>query len=174
MSGLAARLQALARRAGRAEEAVLGALLAAMVILAALQIVLRNGFGTGIRWADPFLGSAMLWLTMLGALAATGRRKHIAIDLVSHLLPAPARRWTAALTGAFSAAVCAGLCAASIRFVKLQAEMGGEALPGVPEWAVHLILPAGFALMALRFAAGVVADARRGRREPDRPEGGAP
>ena len=52
-----------------AEQVLLGLLVGAMVVLAALQILLRNAWGRGIAWADPFLGSAMLWITLLGALA---------------------------------------------------------------------------------------------------------
>jgi TRAP-type C4-dicarboxylate transport system permease small subunit len=123
------------------------------VLLAALQILLRNVWGRGIAWADPFLGSAMLWITLLGALAATGRRKHIAMDLLPNFVPARARRVFLILTDFAGAVVCAGLCAAAVRYAGLQKEMGGLAFGRVPQWVVLLILPVGFGLMSLRFAA---------------------
>jgi C4-dicarboxylate transporter DctQ subunit len=157
------RLHAVAAAARRVEEVVLGALLAAMVLLAALQIVLRNAFKTGLSWAEPFLGFAMLWLTLLGALAATGRHKHITVDLVSHWAPPLARRVLRALTDAFAGAVCVGLCAASVRFVQLQRELGSaSASLGIAEWKLYVVLPAGFALMALRFGVQAVAGALGG------------
>ena len=149
------------------EQAVLGALLAAMVILAALQILLRNCFATGLAWVDPFLGAAMLWLTMLGALAATGQRKHITVDLLSHLLPAQPRRIATALTDLFAATVCACLGIASARYVLIQRDMGGTAFLGIPGWIPQLIMPVGFALMVARFLAGAIAGSlgmRRGQR----------
>lgn len=155
-------LHAAARRARRVEEAVLGSLVAAMVFLAALQIVLRNGFRTGLSWAEPFLGYAMLWLTMLGALAATGRHKHITVDLVSHLAPPRARRILRVLTDVLAGFVCVGLCAASVRFVQFQREAANTAFLGIPEWRLYLVLPAGFALMALRFAVQAVGGATGG------------
>ncbi|MFO1531361.1 MAG: TRAP transporter small permease [Kiritimatiellia bacterium] len=124
-----------------------------MVVLAALQILLRNAWGRGITWADPFLGSAMLWITLLGALAATGRRKHISIDLVSNFTPAGARRVFRIITDLAAAAVCGWLAAAAVRYVGFQRDMGDEAFAGIRQWVVLLILPAGFGLMSLRFFA---------------------
>jgi C4-dicarboxylate transporter DctQ subunit len=136
-----------------AEQVLLGLLVGAMVVLAALQILLRNAWGRGITWADPFLGSAMLWITLLGALAATGRRKHIAIDLVSNFVPAGARRVFQIITDLAAAVVCGFLAAAAVRYVGFQREMGDEAFAGIRQWVVLLILPAGFGLMSLRFFA---------------------
>ena len=61
------------------------------VVLAALQIVLRYGFDSGIAWADPLLRVLVLWLGLLGALAATRDRRHITIDVLSRMLPARAK-----------------------------------------------------------------------------------
>lgn len=136
-----------------AEQVLLALLVGAMVVLAALQILLRNVWGRGISWTDPFLGSAMLWITLLGALAATGRRKHIAIDLVSNFVPAGARRVFQIITDLAAAVVCGFLAAAAVRYVGFQREMGDEAFAGIRQWVVLIILPAGFGLMSLRFFA---------------------
>jgi TRAP-type C4-dicarboxylate transport system permease small subunit len=145
------RLSRAAARWNRAEDAVLGGLVGAMVILAALQIVLRNVFKIGISWVEPFLGAALLWLTMLGALAATGARKHITIDLASHFLSGRPRQAAAAATHAFAAFVCGWLVHAGVRFVALQKEMAIERTAGVPQWMIYAVVPVCFALLAARF-----------------------
>lgn len=147
------RIERWLARVELAEQTLLGLLVGSMVVLAGLQIVLRNFWGRGIAWADPFLGSAMLWITLLGALAATGRRKHIAIDLVSNFVPAGARRVFQIITDLAAAAVCGWLAAAAARYVGFQRDMGDEAFAGIRQWVVLLILPAGFGLMSLRFFA---------------------
>lgn len=134
-----------------AERVLLGGLAAGMVILAALQIVLRTFFRTGLSWIEPLLGIGLLWLTMLGALAATGLRKHISMDLVSHLLPPRPRAAAAALVQLFAAFLCARLALAAHAFIGLQRETETSTLLGAPVWVYTWVVPVAFALLALRF-----------------------
>lgn len=135
----------------RAERGLLAVLIAAMVGLAALQILLRNLWQTGLNWAEPLLGMALLWMTMMGALAATGLGRHLAIDLAAALLP---RRWSAGLaraTSLFAAVVCGLLAWAAGRYVGFQREMDITMLLGAPVWKYFMVIPVVFWLMALRF-----------------------
>jgi TRAP-type C4-dicarboxylate transport system permease small subunit len=144
--------QAIARGVDRVERAVLGILVTGMVALAALQILLRNVWHTGLNWAEPLLGMALLWLTMLGALAAAGLGRHLSIDLAVALFP---RRWTAGLsraTSIFAAVVCGLLAWAAGRYVGFQREMDMSMLLGLPVWKHYLVIPIVFWLMTLRFA----------------------
>ena len=52
------------------EAALLAVLLFGLVGLSGLQIVLRNGFDDSLVWIDPLLRLAVLWLGLLGAVAA--------------------------------------------------------------------------------------------------------
>ncbi|MYF68482.1 MAG: TRAP transporter small permease subunit, partial [Proteobacteria bacterium] len=74
------------------ENAVLFFLLGGLIVLSASQIALRNIFSTGLPWADPAVRMMVLWLALAGGIAAGGARKQIAIDVVTRLLPARARR----------------------------------------------------------------------------------
>ena len=49
----------------RIERALLAVLVTGMVGLSALQILLRNIWHTGLNWAEPLLGMALLFLTLL-------------------------------------------------------------------------------------------------------------
>ncbi len=138
------------------ERGLLTVLVAAMVALAALQVILRNVFERGWPWAEPLLGMGLLWITMLGALAATGSGRHIALDVASHSLPGGVRAVLARVLALFSAALCVLLTVASWRYVDFQRELLRGHLLGVAQWRWYLVLPAGFGLMALRYLGRVV------------------
>lgn len=144
-----------------AEMIVLTLLATAMVGLALLQIILRNIFKTGWPWVEPVLGMGLLWLTMLGALAACGGgRKHISVDALSHLLPGRARDVVERVSALFAGGVCIALAIAAWRFVDMQREWSRDTLLGFPQWRFLMVLPAAFALMALRYFSRTIFPAR--------------
>lgn len=142
----------VSRWVDRIERAVLAVLVTGMVGLAALQILLRNAWHTGLNWAEPLLGMALLWLTMLGALAAAGLGRHLAIDLAAALMPRRGSVWLARATSLFAAIVCGLLAWAAGRYVGFQREMDITLLLGAPVWKYYMVIPAAFWLMAFRFA----------------------
>jgi TRAP-type C4-dicarboxylate transport system permease small subunit len=143
----------LLARAGRVlETSLLSIVLGGMVLLAATQIVLRNVWGTGLDWADEALRLMVLWVTMLGAIAASGEQRHVSIDALSRYLPAWAGRLVGHGINALAAAVCAVLAWSSWEFVAETWAAGERVLGGrLVAWAAQAILPAGFALIALRY-----------------------
>jgi TRAP-type C4-dicarboxylate transport system permease small subunit len=145
------RAERLQRTILRIEDGILMLLLSTMILLATSQILLRNLFETGISWADPTLRILVLWLSLLGAMAATRDNNHIQIDLLSRFLPATARHWVQRLTDLFAAVVCALLSWHAGRFVLLEWEDGTLLFAAIPAWVCELIMPLGFGVMALRF-----------------------
>lgn len=134
------------------ERGLLGLLAAAMVGLAALQIVLRSVFHTGVPWIDPLLGILLLWLTLVGALAATGQQRHISMDVLSHVLPQRWRHRVRAPVLLFCSIVCGGLARAGWQFVAFQREAETARLLGCPVWAYSYAIPVFFGAIAVRFA----------------------
>ena len=141
------------------EQAILAVLVTGMVVLSAIQILLRNIWHSGLNWAEPLLGMALLWLTMLGALAATGLGRHLSIDLAAALLPKRWSGWLSRLTALLAAMVCGLLAWAAGRYVGFQKEMEAGILLNWPVWKYYLIIPVVFWLMTFRFAVRVVAPA---------------
>jgi TRAP-type C4-dicarboxylate transport system permease small subunit len=134
------------------EEVLLCCLLTAMILLACLQIVLRDVFGGGIVWADPLLRYMVIWSGLLGAVVATRQEKHVVIDLASHLFPENIKPWLLVLTNFFSVLVCAGLTYAGTIFVYNEAAYGGDRqVLGIESWVLNLIFPAAFGIISLRF-----------------------
>jgi C4-dicarboxylate transporter DctQ subunit len=134
------------------EYVVLVFLLTIMVGLAFLQIFLRIFFATGILWGDPFLRHLVLWIALLGAVTATKEGKHINIDVISRVLPDRGKVAIRALTDLFSTFICLLLIQASLKFIRDESQAGTLAFLSIPTWAVAVIFPVAFGLIALRFA----------------------
>lgn len=135
----------------RLEDLLLALLLGAMILIASSQILLRNLFDWSFAWGDPLTRLLVLWVGLLGALAATRENRHISIDVLSHLLPPRGRAASQALGSLFAAAVCAVVAWYASAFVWDERVGGGAGLLGLPEWLLHAVVPAGFALIALRY-----------------------
>jgi len=142
------------------EDGLLVLMLSAMILLAGTQIVLRNLWDSGLAWGDPGLRVLVLWITMLGAMAATRDQHHIRIDLLSRLLPPTGRHIAQRVTDLFAAVVCGLLAWHSGRFVWLEYQDGIVLFGAVPAWVCELAMPLGFGLMALRFALRAISGQR--------------
>ena len=141
----------LLRLIQKLEDGVLASLLGGMILLACTQIFLRNFFDSGITWADPVLRVMVLWLGMLGALAASRGNRHIVIDVLSPVLPPGALRWARIVTSLFTAAVCAAVAWYALQFVLSEMDYGGRGAAGLPTAALASVVPFAFTLMSLRF-----------------------
>jgi TRAP-type C4-dicarboxylate transport system permease small subunit len=144
------------------ENALLVILLTGLMLLASSQILLRNVFSIGVPWADGLVRMTVLWLALLGAIAASRDRKHIAINLADRYLPARFMHPINILVDVFTAAVTAVLAWYSARFVLESREFGDTLLGTWPAWAFQIILPVGFALISYRYALRAIARARDG------------
>jgi TRAP-type C4-dicarboxylate transport system permease small subunit len=133
------------------EDAVLVLLLSVMILLAGGQILLRNGFDAGLVWADPLLRVLVLWVGLVGAMAAARADRHITVDVLSRFLPERPRRYARALTDACTAAVCAVLAWHAARLVVAEYRGGVIAFADVPAWVCELVLPIGFGVIGLRY-----------------------
>ena len=132
--------------------------LASMLILAIMQIVLRNFFDSGFLWAESFLRILVLWVAMLGAMVATREKNHISIDALSRFARGKIKPAIQHLTSLFSAAVCASVAWYAFVFVQFEYEDQTIAFASVPTWMCQSILPFSFAVMAVRFAFRSIAD----------------
>ena len=142
------RAGALARRI---EDLLLVILLSGLILLGASQILLRNVFSIGLVWADGLMRLIVLWLALLGAIAASRDRKHIAIDVTDRILPPQLRVAAAVVRNLFAAVVCALLAWYSWSFVRDSREFGDVLLGNLPAWWFQAILPVGFALISYRY-----------------------
>jgi len=133
-----------------AEDAVLLIILIGMILLAGSQIFLRNFFDYSLFWGDEMLRLMVLWITVAGGLAASRMDKHISIEVLDRFLPAKTQLITKIIIDIFTASICALFAWHSARFVMSSYEFGDTLMKNTPAWALQIILPIGFGLIAYR------------------------
>ena len=135
----------------RVEKVLIVVCLAAMILAAFAQIVLRNLFGIGLSWSEPLVRYLVLWVGFIGAALAAREGRHITIEVFTRRMPGRRGRWLAAATYAVSALVCGVLAYAGVKFLQDEAQLGNRTFLDLPVWVPELIIPAAFALMTARF-----------------------
>ena len=164
----------LDRFLARVEEVLLALLLVTMVVLAALQVLLRNIWSTSISWADISLQNATLVLGLLGAAIATSEGRHLNIDIFSRLLRGRAHCVLKIVIGLFCTVTCVLLARGGWTTYRLNYEQWLGNVPAgwtvarnlqqiflegsIPQWLTQAILPAGFGLLSLHFSLRLIRD----------------
>jgi TRAP-type C4-dicarboxylate transport system permease small subunit len=138
------------------ETALLVLSLSTMVILAFGQVVLRNFFNTGFLWADPLVRQMVLWSGFLGAALATHADRHITIDALTKYISPRLRMIMKVVTGSAAAVITWYLADAAWIFLLNERSAGGELFLGIPSWGGLLIIPVGYWLMTVHFAANAI------------------
>lgn len=133
------------------EGGMLVIILLLMILLAVIQIIIRNGFDTGLVWSEAAVRIMVLWITFLGAMIAARKGQHISIDLVNHYLPEKVRSAINRIISLATALICFVTAYAGYRFVLMEYEEGIIAFANVPAWTCELIVPVGFAILTLRY-----------------------
>ena len=126
-------------------------LLGGMVLLATVQILMRNLFSYSLFWGDDLLQLALLWLVMSGAVAAARTGEHLRINILAQFVPRTARPWMYAALHVFTAAVCAVLTWQSVLLVLESVEYSDTLFGELPAWAAQMIMPVGFGLLAIHY-----------------------
>jgi TRAP-type C4-dicarboxylate transport system permease small subunit len=135
----------------RFEQILLVILLSSMILIAFLQIILRNLFSTGLAWGDSLVRNLVLWVGFIGAALAAREGKHISIDVVSRWMSTVRKTFIELILHLFSSFISSLLTYAALKFVKNEAQMGGLTFLGLPGWIPQVILPITFGLMTFRF-----------------------
>ena len=150
---------ALARldQAGRlVEDVLLVTLLGGMMLIAVGQVIAREIFETGFFLAGELVRLMVLWLAMVGSIAACRENRHIRIDAISHLLSDRGVGIVRMLVDTFAAVVCGVIAWNAWRYLQLEIEFEDTVLIDTPAWVAHLVVPVAFALLSYRFLVSVL------------------
>ncbi len=135
----------------RVETVMIVIILTVMILLAFLQVLLRNFFDQGLLWGDILLRHLVLWVGFIGASLATRDEKHISIDLFGRFLHGNSKNIIHLITNFFSVFVSYLLTDASWYFVMDEKMAGTTIFSDIPVWYFQIIIPVGFGLITLRF-----------------------
>lgn len=145
------QIHPILRLVDKGESLILCLLLTALILLACVQILLRTFFASGLLWADPLIRYLVLWSGLIGAIAATGQGKHIALDITGNALPPKIEPWVACMTHLFCTLAAGGLTWAGWRFLSGEIQFGGIGPLSVPLWFWNGIFPMTFGLITLKY-----------------------
>jgi C4-dicarboxylate transporter DctM subunit len=140
------------KHAHLAENVFLSLLFALLLLLPLLEIALRAIAGIGINGSATLTQHLTLVVGMFGA-AVAAREDRLLGFSASQLFPARYAHRLKQCSYACAAGVAILLCIASVQFVDAE-RAGARALAyNFPLWIVQLVLPVGYALIALRLVA---------------------
>ncbi|MCD6675175.1 MAG: TRAP transporter small permease [Burkholderiaceae bacterium] len=132
----------------RLNQGLVVALMATMAIFVFANVVSRYLFNHSMVWVEELTQYQMIWITWLGAGLALREGRHVAVDVVQELLPAPllrGLRWT------IVAAMLAFLAALAWYGAQIVAFSWNQETPmlGIRTGIPYLGIPVGAALFAL-------------------------
>jgi TRAP-type C4-dicarboxylate transport system permease small subunit len=147
----------LGRVLSAAETFLIVVVLGGLVLLASAQILLRNVFSMGLTWSDALTRLIVLWLALLGALAAAREGRHVNMGALVRWLPPGLHKPVGFCADAFAAVFSGAFAWHAARFVADSREFGDVLLDGIPAWWLQSVMPVVFALIALEFTARALA-----------------
>ena len=149
-----------------------------LVGITGLQILARNlEWTVNLAWADSLIRVSVLWLGLIGAVAAAREYRHIRIDLVGRFLPGRPAAAIETLTTLSACVVCSLLGWHGTRFV-IDERSFASGTESIPLWVLQSVMPVCFfaiatiylvhSLMFFGKAVGVVSipEAGKGSKEP--------
>ncbi len=140
-----------AGRAGRFESVAVSGALAVMMLLPLAEAGLRRTLHASIGASTTIVQHMVLVVGMLGGAIAAREGRLLTLSTWGETaLRGRLKEVARIFTSGVSASVCAFLCLAAYQFVKTELEGAKILAFGVPVWVVELILPLGFAAIAVR------------------------
>lgn len=135
----------------KVETGLLIALVLSLILVAVIQIILRNFFDAGLFWAESYIRISVLWIALLGAMMGSRNHEHLAIDVFIHKFSPENQALIERITHLFSAIVCFILAYHSSLFIYSEYQEGTIAFAAIPNWACESIIPITFFVIAGRY-----------------------
>jgi tripartite ATP-independent transporter DctM subunit len=121
-----------------------------MVVLPLAEILVRRIFQASISGVTSFTQHLTLIVGMLGGAIAAREGRLISLSSLEVVLRGRWRSLAGGFTSAVAACVTVFLFIASMQFVETEKEAGSILAYGIRVWTLQLVMPIGFALVALR------------------------
>ena len=138
---------------GRIEEGLVALLISLMTLITFMQVVARYVFNYSFVWALELTGVMFAWLIFVGMSYGVRVGAHIGVDALVKTLGAAAARAVGMLAAVLCIAYALIVTVGGYQYVRKMYDVGilMQDLP-IEQWIPRVILPLGFAALALRFA----------------------
>jgi C4-dicarboxylate transporter, DctM subunit len=134
-----------------AENAVVSVALFVMVLIPLAESFLRRVFHVGIPASTAIVQHMVLVVGMLGGAIAAREGRLLSLSTLGETaVRGPLKNVLRIFTSSVSTTITAFLALAAWQFVLTEREAGEILVYGVPLWVVELVLPIGFAAIAIR------------------------
>ena len=134
------------------EEGLIVFLMAAMTLVTFMQVVARYVFNYSFVWALELTGVMFAWLIFVGMSYGVRVGAHIGVDAVVKSLGTGAARVVGFIAAALCIVYASIVFVGGFQYVRKMYDVGilMQDMP-IQQWIPRVILPVGFALLALRF-----------------------
>jgi C4-dicarboxylate transporter, DctQ subunit len=134
------------------EEGLIAFLMAAMTLVTFMQVVARYVFNYSFVWALELTGVMFAWLIFTGMSYGVRVGAHIGVDAVVKSLSAGAARTVGIVATVLCIVYAVIVLVGGYQYVHKIYDVGilMQDIP-IQQWIPRIILPLGFALLALRF-----------------------
>src|SRR6185295_18084878 len=131
------------------ENAIVSSALIAMTAIPILEFTLRRLFGFGIKGSSAIVQQLCLIVGMFGAVLAARHNRMLSLSALGQSLKSSLQAAANAFAGGVAVATTLLLGIGGAQFVQARYAAGNYGVNFVPNWAVPIVLPVGFALIAL-------------------------
>src|SRR5210317_765328 len=107
-------------------------ILVSMILIAVGQIIMREVFEVGFGWIDELVRLMVLWIALVGSIAACRENRHIRIDIISNYLSERITNSIQAFVDMFAAVICGLIAFQSWRYLKIEIEYSDIVLVDTP------------------------------------------
>ncbi len=134
------------------EEGLIAFLMAAMTLVTFMQVVARYVFNYSFVWALELTGVMFAWLIFTGMSYGVRVGAHIGVDALVKSLPAGTARAVGIVATILCIVYASIVFVGGFTYVRKMHEIGilMQDIP-IEQWIPRVILPLGFALLAIRF-----------------------
>ncbi len=147
-------LNRITRALQRCESVVLVSLFVTLLLVAVVQVLLRNvsGFSLGLSWGDELVRMAVLWITMVGAMMAVRQGGHIRIDLLDRFLSGKWSKVARIVANTAASVICFLFAYHAVILVWWEFQDKTYGIGVIPFWVLVAIIPISGFVMSIRFA----------------------
>jgi tripartite ATP-independent transporter DctM subunit len=134
----------------RIEETLCLIAISFLALLPVAETAARIFFKTGVPASSGLIQHLLLLTGLLAGMITTRNSEHLSISLTQHLSRTGAKRYLQIITSLISTFVVTVIAWSSLSFIKIG--LTGRMIGFIPDRVFALILPAGYGVIALRFA----------------------